>query len=134
MQLPGATDDLSAATYCLYNEDHTIGNSLRYILMKKLVVVYSIICVLDNNDNMYSPQVEFCGYSIPHPSEPKVNLRIQMYDNLSSLEALFKGLEDLESLFDSIQNAYNKNLSKGTYKEYENDQINLSYIKNKFNL
>lgn len=83
---------------------------------------------------MYSPQVEFCGYSIPHPSEPKVNLRIQMYDNLSSLDALFKGLEDLESLFDSIQNAYNKNLSKGTYKEYENDQINLSYIKNKFNL
>lgn len=26
-----------------------------------------------------SPDVEFCGYSIPHPSEPKLNLRIQTY-------------------------------------------------------
>ena len=25
----------------------------------------------------FSPDVEFCGYSIPHPSEKKVNLRIQ---------------------------------------------------------
>lgn len=27
----------------------------------------------------YSPEVEFCGYSIPHPSEAKIHLRIQMY-------------------------------------------------------
>ena len=26
-----------------------------------------------------SPKVEFCGYSNPHPSEPKIHLRIQMY-------------------------------------------------------
>jgi hypothetical protein len=26
-----------------------------------------------------SPDVEFCGYSIPHPSEAKLNLRIQTY-------------------------------------------------------
>jgi DNA-directed RNA polymerase I and III subunit RPAC2 len=28
---------------------------------------------------MHSPDVEFCGYSIPHPSEAKMNLRIQTY-------------------------------------------------------
>ncbi|TIC12896.1 hypothetical protein E3Q01_01333, partial [Wallemia mellicola] len=77
-QLPGYADDLSTATFCLFNEDHTIGNTLRYILMK--------------NGN-----VEFCGYSIPHPSEPKVHLRIQMYDNLSAIDALYKGLDDLEN-------------------------------------
>lgn len=26
-----------------------------------------------------SPDVEFCGYSAPHPSETKIHLRIQMY-------------------------------------------------------
>jgi hypothetical protein len=29
-----------------------------------------------------SPDVEFCGYSIPHPSETKMNLRIQTYGKL----------------------------------------------------
>ena len=50
--------DASAATFTLHNEDHTIGNSLRYVLNK-------------------DPQVSFVGYSVPHPSEPKMNLRIQ---------------------------------------------------------
>ena len=27
----------------------------------------------------FSPEVEFCGYSIPHPSEGKMNMRIQTY-------------------------------------------------------
>ena len=44
-------------------------------------------CML--NDNLYlgansiylSPEVEFCGYSIPHPSEAKMNVRIQTYGN-----------------------------------------------------
>lgn len=50
--------DASAATFTLHNEDHTIGNALRYVLNK-------------------DPQVSFVGYSVPHPSEPKMNLRIQ---------------------------------------------------------
>ncbi|KAG8764587.1 RNA polymerase subunit AC19, partial [Ceratobasidium sp. 428] len=33
----------SAATYCIINETHTIGNTLRWMLMK-------------------NPKVEFCGY------------------------------------------------------------------------
>ncbi len=27
--------------------------------------------------SFFSPEVQFCGYSIPHPTENKVNLRIQ---------------------------------------------------------
>lgn len=30
-----------------------------------------------------SPEVEFCGYSIPHPSDPKMNLRIQTYGTMT---------------------------------------------------
>jgi len=29
-----------------------------------------------------SPDVEFCGYSIPHPSEELMNIRIQTYGEL----------------------------------------------------
>ena len=43
-QLPGAAPDLSAATFQIFDESHTMGNSLRWILMK-------------------NPLVEFCGYS-----------------------------------------------------------------------
>ena len=28
---------------------------------------------------LHSPDVEFCGYSIPHPSEEVMNIRIQTY-------------------------------------------------------
>ena len=50
--------DPTSSTFTLCNEDHTIGNTLRYVLNK-------------------SPEVAFVGYSVPHPSEPKMNLRIQ---------------------------------------------------------
>ena len=40
------------------NENHTMGNALRYLLMK-------------------DKDVDLAGYSILHPSESKMNLRIQ---------------------------------------------------------
>lgn len=48
----------NARTFCLGDEDHTIGNALRHVLMQ--------------NDT-----VGFAGYSVPHPSEPIVQIRIQ---------------------------------------------------------
>mmetsp|Transcript_15607 Transcript_15607/g.34099 ORF Transcript_15607/g.34099 Transcript_15607/m.34099 type:complete len:151 (-) Transcript_15607:316-768(-) len=45
-------------TFSLGNEDHTIGNSLRHVLMQ-------------------SDRVGFAGYSVPHPSEPVVQIRVQ---------------------------------------------------------
>lgn len=49
----------------------------------------------------FSPNVEFCGYSIPHPSEPKMNIRIQTYEG-TAFEALEKGLDDLIDLCDVV--------------------------------
>lgn len=38
--------------------------------------------VLTPNSAHTSPEVELCGYSIPHPSEAKMNIRIQTYGSL----------------------------------------------------
>ncbi|XP_057767563.1 uncharacterized protein LOC131003318 isoform X2 [Salvia miltiorrhiza] len=54
----GSIQDQSQATFSLTDEDHTLANSVRYIL---------------NQD----PRVTFCGYSIPHPSDARVNIRVQ---------------------------------------------------------
>ncbi|KAF2143020.1 uncharacterized protein K452DRAFT_350678 [Aplosporella prunicola CBS 121167] len=79
--LPGSEN--TAASFEFENEDHTLGNALRYVIMK-------------------NPAVEFCGYSIPHPSEARMNLRIQTYDDVSVYDVLEKGLEDLADLCDVV--------------------------------
>ncbi|CAH0049355.1 unnamed protein product [Clonostachys solani] len=82
--LPGSTD--TAASFEFVDEGHTVGNALRYIIMK-------------------NPDVEFCAYSIPHPSEPKMNLRIQTYDGLA-VDALKKGLADLQDICDVVTDEF----------------------------
>ncbi|KAJ3551834.1 hypothetical protein NM688_g4480 [Phlebia brevispora] len=98
--LKGAEPDLSAATYQIHDESHTIGNSLRWMLMK-------------------NPKVEFCGYSVPHPSENHIHIRIQMYDNLSSLTALLQALDDLEALCDTVEDAYQESLAHDKYERWD---------------
>ncbi|KAG5440095.1 hypothetical protein PCK2_000607, partial [Pneumocystis canis] len=90
--LPGASDDLTSVTFQIIEEDHTLANALRYIIMK-------------NSD------VEFCGYSIPHPSEPKLNFRIQTYRNVSAVDVLLKGLDDLIALCDHVADTFRKQLN-----------------------
>mmetsp|Transcript_10667 Transcript_10667/g.15049 ORF Transcript_10667/g.15049 Transcript_10667/m.15049 type:complete len:172 (+) Transcript_10667:55-570(+) len=45
-------------TFAIGDEDHTLGNSLRHVLMQ-------------------NAKIGFAGYSVPHPSEPVVHLRVQ---------------------------------------------------------
>ncbi|KAF7360211.1 RBP11-like subunits of RNA polymerase [Mycena venus] len=97
--MKGASPDLSAATYQIHDESHTIGNALRWMLMK-------------------NPKVEFCGYSAPHPSENVIQVRIQMYDNLSSLSALITALADLDALCATIDEAYVKDMREGDYERW----------------
>ncbi|KAK6902768.1 DNA-directed RNA polymerase I and III subunit RPAC2 [Kwoniella mangroviensis CBS 10435] len=99
--LPGHEPDYSACTFCLWQEDHTLGNALRWIIMK-------------------DPDVEFCGYTAPHPSEPKIHLRIQMYDGLSAVDCLRKALSNLRDLFSTIDKSYKTSLRNDNYIK-END-------------
>ncbi|ELU08251.1 hypothetical protein CAPTEDRAFT_97316 [Capitella teleta] len=49
---------------------------------------------------LLSLAVEFCGYSVPHPSETKINLRIQTKgtNRVISMSVLEKGLNDLKKV------------------------------------
>lgn len=85
--LPGASEDGTAASFQIVDEDHTLGNSLRYVIMK-------------------NPEVEFCGYSIPHPSENKMNIRIQTYGNITATEALHLGLDNLAQLCNVVEEKF----------------------------
>ncbi|CAH6719712.1 DNA-directed RNA polymerases I and III subunit RPAC2 [[Candida] jaroonii] len=87
--LPGSSEDGTSASFQIVDEDHTLGNALRYIIMK-------------------NPEVEFCGYSIPHPSENKLNIRIQTYGNITATEALHLGLDNLSELCNVIEEKFNE--------------------------
>ncbi|GME75927.1 unnamed protein product [Ambrosiozyma monospora] len=94
--LPGATDDGTAASFQIIDEDHTLGNALRYIIMK-------------------NPNVEFCGYSIPHPSEAKLNIRIQTYGDITAVQALHQGLDDLVKVCTHIEEEFSTKITQRDY-------------------
>ncbi|KAI0400875.1 DNA-directed RNA polymerase [Xylaria palmicola] len=107
--LPGSTS--TAASFEFLKEGHTLGNALRYIIMKKYVIkarcppYISSTFEATANQNL-SPDVEFCAYAIPHPSEEKMNIRIQTYDTTTATAALEKGLQDLEDLCDVVSEEF----------------------------
>jgi DNA-directed RNA polymerases I and III subunit RPAC2 len=87
--LPGTSTNLTSATFVIYGEDHTLGNTLRHIIM--------------NN-----PEVDFCGYTMPHPSEEKIHIRIQTKGKITAIEALRKGLNDLKVMTQHILESFKK--------------------------
>jgi DNA-directed RNA polymerase I and III subunit RPAC2 len=56
-------------TIVLGDEDHTLGNALRHVLLAS-----------DAN-------VTFAGYSVPHPSEPVVHIRVQTTPQTTAIDA-----------------------------------------------
>lgn len=103
-QLPNASEDGTSAAFEITNEDHTLANALRYIIMKKYfpLLAPQTPPLLVPPLTLLSPEVEFCGYSIPHPSEAKVNIRIQTYGAKTAIECLKEGLDDLMDLCDVV--------------------------------
>ncbi|XP_062380512.1 DNA-directed RNA polymerases I and III subunit RPAC2 [Sardina pilchardus] len=85
VQADGA--DEGCVTFVLHEEDHTLGNSLRYMIMK-------------------NPEVDFCGYSITHPSESKINFRIQTRGGLPATEGLRKGLNELSDVCQHVLSTF----------------------------
>lgn len=67
------------ATFALEHEDHTLVNALRFFLNK-------------------NPHVSFCGYSIPHPSEPITNIRVQTTGLITPQEALQQACRSLKEV------------------------------------
>ena len=90
-----SSDDVLNATFAIRNEDHTLGNALRNIIMT-------------------NPDVDFCGYSIPHPSEAKIHMRIQSR-RAPAIEVLRKGLDDLQELLEGTLTKFEQSVAKDSY-------------------
>ncbi|XP_039802439.1 DNA-directed RNA polymerases I and III subunit RPAC2-like isoform X1 [Panicum virgatum] len=82
----GSLEDSSASTFSIMEEDHTLANSVRFVL---------------NQD----PRVAFCGYSIPHPSENKVNIRLQTTGDPAK-DVLKDSLQDLMVMCQHIRGTF----------------------------
>ncbi|ODM96672.1 DNA-directed RNA polymerases I and III subunit RPAC2 [Orchesella cincta] len=91
--LPGEVETVK--TFILKDEGHTMGNLLRDQIMKY-------------------PLVNFCGYSMPHPGEGVIHLRIQTVRGSGAEPAMMlkKGLEDIISMCDSVEAIFNEELEK----------------------
>ncbi|CAG8469023.1 11665_t:CDS:2 [Ambispora gerdemannii] len=101
--IPGLNKDMRNVTFVLKDEDHTLGNTLRYVIMK-------------------NPHVDYCGYSIPHPSEAKLNLRVQTSEKTDAVEALKKGLEDLAGLCLYVESEFKKKIQESGF-DYDPDSL-----------
>jgi len=77
----------TCVTLVLADEDHTLGNALRYVLAKKSAV-------------------QFCGYSIPHPSEAKMNLRVQTAGGVPALRVVREALVDLMAMAGTMRKTF----------------------------
>ena len=83
--LPGTS--ASSVTFVISEEDHTLGNALRYAIAR-------------------NPAVTFCGYSVPHPSEERINLRVQASGPGGAEAAFRRGLSDLSEIVDHIKSTF----------------------------
>ncbi|KAK1433207.1 hypothetical protein QVD17_10115 [Tagetes erecta] len=84
----GSYQDQSASTFTLPDEDHTLANALRFTL---------------NQD----PRVTVCGYSIPHPSEARVNIRVQTTGDPAN-EVLKDSCQDLMLLCQHVRSTFDQ--------------------------
>nr|SVE74595.1 EOG090X0LBP [Daphnia barbata] len=86
-------------TFIFQGEGHTLGNALRTLILK-------------------NPDVIFCGYTIPHPSENKLHLRIETRV-LTAVDALREGLEQLQSLSDHVLETFETAVADFKTKQME---------------
>jgi DNA-directed RNA polymerases I and III subunit RPAC2 len=71
----------TSRTFCIGDEDHTLGNSLRHVLIR-------------------NSSVSFAGYSVPHPAEPVVQIRVQ---TVSSKPGVLEALTAADALREACQ-------------------------------
>ncbi|XP_054163011.1 DNA-directed RNA polymerases I and III subunit RPAC2-like [Oppia nitens] len=83
------TNDGQCAIISLKDEDHTLANALRYIIVK--------------NSN-----VKFCGYSMPHPNDNQCLIQIQTNAGFKAIDVFEKGLRDLMDVFQHMKHVFHK--------------------------
>ncbi|KAG8051262.1 hypothetical protein GUJ93_ZPchr0009g475 [Zizania palustris] len=87
----GSVTDSTASSFSIMEEDHTLANSVRFVL---------------NQD----PRVAFCGYSIPHPADNKVNIRVQTTGDPAK-DVLKDSLQDLMIMCQHVRGTFDNAVS-----------------------
>ena len=82
LKILGIPEDESQRTFVFRNEDHTLGNALRHVIMQ-------------------NKHTDFCGYSMPHPSEDVVHVRVQTTGE-PAVNVLHEGLKNLGDICDTV--------------------------------
>lgn len=82
---------LSELTVSIKDEDHTLMNPIRWAV----------------SNNWLGDKVEFCGYTIPHPSDKICNFNVQFEDrNIQTpknvLKKIYEGIECTELIFSKM--------------------------------
>lgn len=95
--VPPGANSMTCMTFAMTGEDHTLGNAIRGVLAART-------------------DVEFVGYSIPHPTQNEMNLRLQTFER-PAVEILNEGFDDLIGVCDHL-----KKLWKKSVKEYQSSQ------------
>ncbi|KAJ3441163.1 DNA-directed RNA polymerases i and iii subunit rpac2 [Anaeramoeba flamelloides] len=93
LEIQTKNGNLRNATFTIHEESHTLANTVRYVLA-------------------HDDDVNFVGYSVPHPSEFKVNVRVQTQQQKSSIERFDLALENLCLVTNSIQDEFKNKLEK----------------------
>ena len=88
-----AGSEINCRTFVFKKEGHTLGNALRSAILQ-------------------NPQVEFCGYSMPHPAEDQMHMRIQTVKGVDAQDALLKGLQDLKAMSVHAKETFEKSVKK----------------------
>ncbi|PVU91251.1 hypothetical protein BB559_004227 [Furculomyces boomerangus] len=83
----------NCTTFEIRMEDHTIANSIRYKLLENKNVI-------------------FAGYSMPHPLEYRVLIRVQTSANTKPLDAFQEAIQGLIVDFDNLRNKFEIEISR----------------------
>ncbi|KDN43546.1 RBP11-like subunits of RNA polymerase [Tilletiaria anomala UBC 951] len=77
----------NAVTVTLHKEDHTLGNMIRQAVLSQ-------------------PGIMFCGYKVPHPLEPRVQIRIQTNGEQTPVQVLQTACEKLITQIDDVRTQF----------------------------
>jgi DNA-directed RNA polymerase I and III subunit RPAC2 len=83
------TDDVYSTTFKIVDHDHTLLNAIRWVMMKKA-------------------DIEYCAYSIVHPTDGFGMLRVQTDGSITAVDALHRGLEELKEITQFMRTEFRK--------------------------
>ncbi|XP_076029949.1 DNA-directed RNA polymerases I and III subunit RPAC2-like [Oratosquilla oratoria] len=98
----GGGQDEFCRTIIINDEDHTLGNTLKHVIIQ-------------------NPAVQFCGYTVPHPMEKKIHVRIQSKD-VPAMEILRQGLIDLKAQAEDLREMIREEVKRHDEAKIDQDE------------